>query len=175
MIGYCATARNGIASAPQRLMSRARTEAKTGRSMKKLASIRSFSARLFEIAVDDDTGHARAYLGNPGWRNAAGQLADHRQRRRLQFNHADFRKLRTVLAAGSGRTFAAAGDQPGNSRAVTPLWSTKAVILFQPLRCCSPQAYGVGGTQSAHRLSPNPGTPASQWFRWFLGMLRLLG
>ena len=35
MIGYCATARNGIASAPQRLMSRARTEAKTGRSMKK--------------------------------------------------------------------------------------------------------------------------------------------
>ena len=67
---------------------------------------------LLEIAIDDDTGHARAHLGDPGRREAPGQLADHCQRRRLQLDNADLRDCRTVLAAGSRGTFAAGGEQP---------------------------------------------------------------
>src|ERR1051325_2158011 len=48
MIGYCATARNGIASAPPRQMKSAMTAAKTGRSMKKLAMA---SARGGQVRV----------------------------------------------------------------------------------------------------------------------------
>jgi hypothetical protein len=39
------------------------------------------------------------------------QLADHRQRCRLQLSNADLRDCRTVLAAGSRGTFAAGGEQ----------------------------------------------------------------
>ena len=35
MMGYCATAKNGMASDPPRLIRRATTQAKTGRSIKK--------------------------------------------------------------------------------------------------------------------------------------------
>ena len=41
-------------------------------------------APLLEIAAIDDAGYARANLGDSGWGDAAGQLANDRQRRRLQ-------------------------------------------------------------------------------------------
>ena len=68
-------------------------------------------AALLEIAVDDDAGHARAHLGDPGRRDAAGQFADHCQGRRLQLDNADLRNGQTVLAARRSGTFAAAGEQ----------------------------------------------------------------
>ena len=68
-------------------------------------------AALLEIAVNDDAGHARAHLGDPGRRDAAGQFADHRQGRRLQLDNADLRNRQIVLAARRSGTFAAAGEQ----------------------------------------------------------------
>ena len=57
MIGYCATGRSGIASAPPRQISSAMTHAKMGRSMKKLGIAISASRQLC-----DDGWSSRAQL-----------------------------------------------------------------------------------------------------------------
>ena len=69
-------------------------------------------AALFEIAADDDAGHAGAHLGDPCRRNAAGQFADHGERHGLQLDDADFRDRGDMLTARSGGTFPAAGEHP---------------------------------------------------------------
>ena len=68
-------------------------------------------APLLEIATIDDAGYAGANLGDSGWGNAARQLANDRQRRRLKFDDADFLDGGCSLAFGCGRPFAAAGKR----------------------------------------------------------------
>ena len=74
-------------------------------------------APLLEIATIDDAGYAGANLGDSGWGNAARQLANDRQRRRLQFDDADFLDGGCSLALGSGGPFAAAGQGPASNTA----------------------------------------------------------
>jgi hypothetical protein len=141
-----------------------------GPSIKFVKNVACFDvAALLEIAVDDDAGHARADLRDPGRRDAAGQLADDSQRRRLQFDNADLRDSRSALAAGSGGAFAAAGEQPRKWQ------SHKAVAEHKTCGhlCCSPFVVAaLGQRRPPAPDATRPDTVPSQWLRRFRAMLR---